>query len=66
MLFRALGREFDTQWVDGTLHKLGPHTSFFSINGECSRLPVTRVYRRGNANLKTAVYHYILDIEGAS
>ena len=65
MLFRALGRELDTQWVDGTLHKLGPRTSFFSMAGECAHLPVTRVYRRGNANLKTAVYHYILDIEGA-
>lgn len=67
LVFRALDLGLEPQWIFGTLHKFGAHTSFFALSGECSRLPITRVNRRRNRTpmCKTAVYDYILDIEGA-
>ena len=67
LLFASLGKSMNAQWVDATLLKSSPYTSFFSVDGNCLRLPITRVQRRfiTTDEFKTALFSYILDVEGA-
>jgi hypothetical protein len=68
LLFRALGKGLAIQWVTGTFEKSTSHTSFFTIDGDCTRLPITRVYRRfsRHGHFKSAVYSHVLRIAAAS